>query len=76
MTFETLCKHVAYLLDEPEGTISETENLLDRGLDSIRIMSLVESWRQDGVEIDFITLAENPTLSHWWELLSSAKRHV
>ncbi|MDQ0418062.1 bifunctional isochorismate lyase/aryl carrier protein [Croceifilum oryzae] len=76
MTFETLCKQVAHLLDEPEATISETENLLDRGLDSIRMMSLVESWRQDGVEVDFITLAENPTLSHWWELISSAKRHA
>ncbi|GEK03981.1 phosphopantetheine-binding protein [Streptomyces sp. NPDC003388] len=46
--------------------IGETTNLRDAGLDSIRLMSLVEKWRAAGVEgADFVTLASAPTLGAW-----------
>ncbi|RJL31016.1 isochorismatase [Bailinhaonella thermotolerans] len=45
------------------------ENLVDWGLDSIRLMTLVERWREEGVEVAFEDLAENPTLTGWAELL-------
>jgi bifunctional isochorismate lyase/aryl carrier protein len=35
-------------------------------------MSLVERWRRTGAEISFVELAERPTLTHWYALLSSA----
>lgn len=62
---------VAELL-QVETSIGDDENLLERGLDSIRIMSLVERWRRSGAEISFVELAERPTLTDWYALLSSA----
>ena len=46
------------------------ENLLDRGLDSIRLMSLLETWRKDGISADFADLAEEPTIAAWLVLLT------
>jgi bifunctional isochorismate lyase / aryl carrier protein len=63
---------VAELLTQPPSDIGEHENLLDRGLDSIRIMSLVERWRRHGAEVSFVELAERPTLTEWYALLDSA----
>ena len=39
---------VAQLLREPVESIDIDEDLLNRGLDSVRIMSLVEKWRREG----------------------------
>ena len=61
---------VAEALGEPPEQISDTDDLLDRGLDSIRLMSLVERWRETGVEVGFIDLAEEPTLEAWSRLLA------
>ncbi|KII00549.1 acyl carrier protein [Streptomonospora alba] len=69
MTVERLRADVEQVLGEPPGSLGEHDNLLDRGMDSIRLMSLVESWRTAGVETDFITLAEEPTVAAWTRLL-------
>ncbi|KAB2441596.1 isochorismatase family protein [Bacillus luti] len=61
---------VAQLLREPVESIDIDENLLNRGLDSVRIMSLVEKWRREGKEITFADLAERPTVAGWYSLLS------
>ena len=58
---------------EPEE-LSDTENLFDEGLDSVRLLALVERWRAFGVETTFADLAEQPTLLAWWELLSRSGR--
>ncbi|WP_164021048.1 isochorismatase family protein [Pyxidicoccus trucidator] len=63
---------VAELLQQSAEELGEEENLLERGLDSIRIMSLVERWRSAGTEVTFVELAERPTLSDWFTLLSQA----
>lgn len=49
---------------------AEDDNLLDYGLDSLAVMGLVEEWRQQGLVVELAELARNPTLAHWWELLS------
>jgi bifunctional isochorismate lyase/aryl carrier protein len=40
-------------------------------LDSIRILTLVERWREAGVPVSFVELAESPTVAAWWTLLSA-----
>lgn len=53
--------------------IHEDTDLRDAGLDSIRLMSLVEKWRAAGVEgADFVTLASSPTLRAWLAEFTSA----
>ncbi|MBW3761094.1 isochorismatase family protein [Aeromonas jandaei] len=49
---------------------TEDDNLLDYGLDSLAVMGLVEEWRQQGLVVELAELARNPTLAHWWGLLS------
>ncbi|MGM3160301.1 isochorismatase family protein [Dickeya undicola] len=61
------------LLDDDDD-ISDDDNLLDYGLDSVRIMSLVTRWRQQGHDLDFVALVKNPTLRHWHQLLSQPQR--
>ncbi|OCQ54708.1 Isochorismatase [Photorhabdus australis subsp. thailandensis] len=58
------------LLDGDSGDIGDDENLLDYGLDSVRIMSLISHWRQQGYEVDFISLMKNPTINGWITLFT------
>lgn len=64
-------EQIVELMQKSSTNISDHENLMNRGLDSIRIMSLVEQWRTGGAEITFMELIENPTVSGWWHLLST-----
>ncbi|WP_222889852.1 MULTISPECIES: isochorismatase [Enterobacteriaceae] len=57
------------LLDESDEPMDD-ENLIDYGLDSVRMMALAARWRKVYGDIDFVMLAKNPTLDAWWALLS------
>ncbi|EDX85968.1 isochorismatase family protein [Synechococcus sp. PCC 7335] len=67
---QVLRQQLGELLQLPPLQVSTEENLLDSGLDSIRLMSLVEDWRRKGAEVSFADLAEQPTISAWSQLLS------
>jgi len=53
---------------EPEE-VTDSENLFEAGLDSVRLYGLIERWRGRGAAIGFTDLAEQPTLTAWWALL-------
>ncbi|CBJ80568.1 2,3-dihydro-2,3-dihydroxybenzoate synthetase (isochorismatase) (N-terminal); aryl carrier protein (C-terminal) (enterobactin synthase multienzyme complex component) [Xenorhabdus bovienii str. Jollieti] len=72
---EHLRAEILPLLDDDCGDIDDHENLLDYGLDSVRIMSLITRWNNQGHQLDFITLVKTPTLSNWLTLLTD-KREV
>ncbi|HAT2608317.1 TPA: isochorismatase [Kluyvera intermedia] len=57
------------LLDESDEPYDD-ENLIDYGLDSVRMMALAARWRKVHGDIDFVILAKNPTIDAWWTLLS------
>ena len=69
LTLDDVRADVAELLYEDPSELADDENLLDWGLDSVRIMSLVERWRRLGVQITFADLAECPSLADWWSVL-------
>ncbi|MBM7114616.1 isochorismatase family protein [Archangium primigenium] len=71
---ERVREDVAELLEQTAADLREDENLLERGMDSIRIMSLVERWRRTGAEVSFVELAEKPTLADWCALLTPNAR--
>ena len=73
LTLELVREKVARMLGESPEDIDDNENLIELGLDSIRIMSLVESWRFIMGDLSFAKLAKTPTISAWWNLLSSSK---
>ncbi|MGP3689703.1 phosphopantetheine-binding protein [Streptomyces sp. IBSNAI002] len=71
-TLDRLVRDVADVLYTEPSDVSLEEDLLDQGLDSIRLMSLVEKWRAEGARITFVDLAERPTLRQWADLLTVA----
>jgi aryl carrier-like protein len=58
--------------DVVRADVAELLHLLpEEILDSIRLLTLLERWREAGAEASFVDLAEQPTLSHWLTLLVS-----
>jgi bifunctional isochorismate lyase/aryl carrier protein len=72
-SLDALRSEVGLLLDVPADELFDDENLLYAGLDSIRLMSLLERWRRAGAITTFVELAERPTLADWWRVL--AEKH-
>lgn len=64
---------VAELLETDAESIPLHDNLFDLGLDSIRVMTLIERWRSAGATIEFPDLAEQPELAHWLTLLDAVE---
>ena len=60
---------IARVLQTDVDDIADTDNLIDHGLDSIRLMSLVQGWQADGAPVAFDQLAEYPEVNHWLRLL-------
>ncbi|MCG6495849.1 phosphopantetheine-binding protein [Kitasatospora sp. CM 4170] len=71
-TVERIRAEVADLLGEDPADIPLDENLVDWGLDSVRLMALAERWRADGAEVSFPQLAERPAVEAWAELLGAS----
>ncbi|VXC91185.1 isochorismatase [Enterobacterales bacterium 8AC] len=73
ISIDALRQQIIPLLDEDSEDIGNDENLIDYGLDSVRIMELATRWRKIREDIDFIALAKSPTIDSWWALLSQGK---
>ncbi|MGA4837722.1 phosphopantetheine-binding protein [Streptomyces sp. G45] len=64
---------VAELLGCDPAEIGSDDDLVDLGLDSVRMMTLVERWRAQGATtLEFPDLAERPELGHWTALLTGS----
>ena len=73
LTVEQIHADVADSLGEAITDIPVDENLVDYGIDSIRIMSLLDLWRREhGITADFADLAEQPAVEAWAVLLGAA----
>lgn len=60
---------VSELLQTPISDINETDNLADWGLDSVRLMAIADHLKATGSTVDFMALAERPTLREWQLML-------
>lgn len=69
LSIDTVRADIAELLFLEPNEVADSENLFDAGLDSVRLHGLIERWRGHGATVDYVTLAEQPTLSAWWSLL-------
>lgn len=70
LTADRVRADVAELLQVPAQSIADDDNLFDLGLDSVRVMTLIQRWRDAGAaDIEFPDLAEQPELAHWQHLV-------
>lgn len=61
-TYAALVAEIAELIEVDAAELEPADSLLDHGLDSVRLMTLVERLRAGGLEVGFEDLAEEPTL--------------
>lgn len=66
LTLERMRADVAAVLGESADEIGVDDNLLDWGLDSMRVLGLVMTWADSGIPLELSHLAEHVTLAEWW----------
>ena len=69
LTLERMRADVAGMLGEAPEDIRDDENLMDLGLDSMRVLGLVLAWGNTGIPLEFSHLAEHATLGGWWTVV-------
>lgn len=70
---EWLLVQLQRFLDENIEQLDADELLIDYGLDSVQIMTLLAEWQALGLELTFEDLALKPTLNGWLSLLNHAE---
>lgn len=71
VTRDRIIGDIAEILDVPATEITDDTNVLEIGLDSVRLMSLIERWRAAGaVRADLVSLAADPVVGSWVRELS------
>ena len=66
LTRDRIVDDIAEVLQLDASDIRDETNVLDIGLDSVRLMSLIERWRAAGaVKADLVALASDPVVGSW-----------
>lgn len=76
LTLEQMRLDIARLVNEAPEELENDDNLLDWGLDSMRIFNVSVEWNKTGIELRFADLAENPTLAGWWQIVQRQQRDL
>ncbi len=74
ITLERLRADVARALREEPEAIGYDDNLMDWGLDSIRLLSLVMAWNEDGLGLDISEIGTETTLNGWWRIIEQRQK--
>ncbi|MDO4254479.1 MAG: phosphopantetheine-binding protein [Kocuria sp.] len=67
-----LRKEVATMVGGTPDEVDDQADLSDMGVDSVRIMSLVEQVLAAGYPVDYADLAAEPKLASWAKLLGDS----
>lgn len=62
---------VGEILAIPASDIQPTDNLADWGLDSMRLMTIADTLKAAGSTLDFMALAQRPSLAEWQAMLEA-----
>ncbi len=76
ITLERMRQDIAAMLHEDPQDVLDDDNLMDLGLDSMRVMTLATRWRQAGAPIEFSEMASVVTLGQWWALIERAQQNA
>jgi bifunctional isochorismate lyase/aryl carrier protein len=70
LTPESFRADLAEFLYLRPDEVDLAESPLDAGLDSLRIVTLLERWQAAGADVSFVDLAECTSFAQWWRLLA------
>lgn len=70
LTLERMREDIARILHESPDEVGLDDNLMDWGLDSLRLMNLVTRWNETGLQLDISELASQITLNGMWQVVS------
>ncbi|MGW1892242.1 phosphopantetheine-binding protein [Streptomyces sp. NPDC002004] len=73
LTLDSFRADLAECLFLKPDEVDLQESPLDAGLDSLRIVTLLERWQAAGAEVTFIELAERTSFAQWWQLLTERR---
>ncbi|MFJ8473592.1 phosphopantetheine-binding protein [Kitasatospora sp. NPDC094011] len=62
---------VAEHLHTAPELLSDEDNLVALGLESITVMKLIGRWRRAGIRLRYSDLINRPTLAAWWHHLET-----
>ena len=68
LTLERMRADIAVVLHEAPEAILDHDNLMDLGVDSLRVLNLSLQWSET-VPLEFSELAEHVTLAEWWNII-------
>lgn len=68
LTLERMRADIAAVLHETPDSILDDDNLMDLGVDSLRVLNLSLQWSET-VPLEFSELAEHVTLAEWWTII-------
>ena len=74
LTQESFRADLAGFLHLRPDEVDLEESPLDAGLDSLRIVTLVERWQAAGIAVSFVDLAERTSFAQWWQLLEQRRK--
>ncbi|MED7955358.1 MULTISPECIES: phosphopantetheine-binding protein [unclassified Streptomyces] len=70
-SLERIRQDVADVLQIDPQELDDDELLVYQGMDSIRLMTLVQRWRDKGTEVTFVDLAGEATIKRWRDQLGT-----
>ncbi|WP_158239006.1 amino acid adenylation domain-containing protein, partial [Streptomyces barkulensis] len=73
LTLESMREDVARSVGVTPSAIGDEDDLVYHGLDSIRLMQLVNQWQLDSLSLKFADFAERPVLTAWWKLVTDRR---
>lgn len=68
-----LRQQVLPALEDADEGVADDDNLVDYGLDSVQVMTLLGRWQRLGLDLQFEELAEVPSLSAWLALIQQRR---
>lgn len=72
ITKDRMLADIARAMEMPSDEIGDDDNLFDLGLDSMRLMDLLQQWESAGLKVDFSRFYEIATLREWWQIAKDA----
>jgi len=70
ISFDELKKLIVSNIEGADD-ISGDQNLIELGLNSLKIMRFAAKWKKQGINVTFSQLMKDPCLDSWYKLIES-----